>query len=233
MRHLGDDAKAVMMPKRPSIDRRNCLRIGLMFGLASLTACGRKPAPKGLRVAAGASVLALGDSLTAGVGAAPETSYPAVLAELSGWQVHNGGVSGDTSAQALARLPGLLDEHKPALVIVSIGGNDLLRRLPEGELQGNIRRSVEAARAAGAQVLLVAIPRPTLASRLTKVLDDHPLYEQLAAELKLPLHSGAPEGWAVVLADPALRADEIHANAAGYRRFAAGLAATAKAAGLL
>ena len=69
---------------------------------------------------------------------------------------------GDTSAQALARLPALLAEHQPALVIVSLGGNDFLRRLPEADTLANLRRTVTAARDAGAQVLLVAVPRPTV-----------------------------------------------------------------------
>jgi lysophospholipase L1-like esterase len=197
---------------------------------AGLAGCGRAPAARAVRVPAGAAVLALGDSLTFGTGAAPETAYPAVLAESTGWDVLNAGVPGDTSAQALQRLPSLLRERPPALVLVSIGGNDFLRRLPEDETRANVRRICELARAAGAQVLLVAVPRPSLAARLTRSLDDHPLYAELAGELKLPLHTG---GWSAVLADPALRADEIHANAAGYRRFAEGLQASARRAGLL
>ena len=62
------------------------------------------------------TVLALGDSLTSGVGADAATAYPAVLQELTGWQVVNGGVSGDTSAQALTRLPTLLEQHRFAAV---------------------------------------------------------------------------------------------------------------------
>jgi lysophospholipase L1-like esterase len=194
-----------------------------------LAGCSR-PRPRAQRVPAGASVLALGDSLTYGTGATPETAYPAVLAALTGWEVHNAGVPGDTTVQALQRLPALLQEFAPALVIVSIGGNDFLRRLPEDQARANIRRLCEATRAAGAQVLLVAVPRPSVAARLTGSLDDHDLYAALADELQLPLHAG---GWAAVLADAALRADPIHANAAGYRRFAEGLRDSARAAGLL
>ena len=61
-------------------------------------------------------------------------------------------------------------------------------------------------------------------------MSDHPLYAKLADELKLPLHAG---GWATVLGDEKLRADQIHANAAGYRAFAEGLAATLRSTGLL
>ena len=96
--------------------------------LAAIAGCGRKQAARAQLVPAGSTVLALGDSLTYGTGASPETAYPTVLAELSGWNVVNAGVSGNTSAQALERLPGLLAEHQPKLVIVSIGGNDFLRR---------------------------------------------------------------------------------------------------------
>ncbi|RYF38657.1 MAG: arylesterase, partial [Comamonadaceae bacterium] len=69
--------------------------------LPLLSACGRKV--RGQPVAAGATVLALGDSITFGLGAAPQESYPEVLAQLTGWKVVNAGVSGDTSTQALAR----------------------------------------------------------------------------------------------------------------------------------
>jgi acyl-CoA hydrolase len=153
-----------------------------------------------------------------------------VLASLTGWSVVNAGIPGHTSAQALERLPGLLAEHAPALVIVSIGGNDLLRRQDEGVLRDNLRRILAAVRDAGAQALLVAVPRPTLSARVTGSLDDHPLYAEIAAEAAVPLHA---EGWSAVLADERLRSDAIHANAAGYEAFARGLLGTLQAAGLL
>lgn len=207
----------------------------VLFAFAALAAaglgsgCGRKRVAA-RAVAAGASVLALGDSLTYGTGAAPDSAYPAVLQALTGWRVVNAGVPGDTSAQALARLPALLQQHAPALVLVSIGGNDFLRRLPEPETRANVRRSCELARAAGAQVMLLAIPRPTLVAAFTGTLADHPMYGEIAEALLLPL---LRRGWSEVLADERLRADTLHANAQGYARFARSVAAEAQAAGLL
>jgi acyl-CoA hydrolase len=213
-----------------SLDRRTTMRRVAAAGAWLLLAgCGRNPARAHL-VAAGATVVALGDSLTAGTGATPETSYPAVLARLTGWQVGNAGVPGDTSAQALERLPALLQEQRPALVLVSIGGNDFLRRLPEAQTRANVRRICELVLASGAQVLLIAVPRPTLAAAFTGSLTDHLLYAQIADELQLPLQR---QGWSEVLGDESLRSDSIHANAGGYARFAQAVAATAVATGLL
>lgn len=90
-------------------------------------------------------MLALGDSLTFGYGANPGESYPAQLQKLTGWSVVNGGVSGDTSAQALSRLPALL-ARKPKLVIVGIGGNDFLRKVPEEQTRANIAKIIETVR---------------------------------------------------------------------------------------
>lgn len=200
----------------------------LVLLLATVAGCSRAP-PVGQAVPAGATVLALGDSLTFGTGAPPEAAYPAVLARLTGWNVVNAGVPGDTSAQALQRLPALLDEHRPALVLVGIGGNDFLRRQDEGRTRAQVQRIAEAARAAGAQVLLIAVPRPTLTAHVLGALDDHPLYAGLAEALHLPLH---PRGWSEVLSEPALRSDEIHANAQGYATFAQGLVQTLERHGL-
>ena len=105
------------------------------------------------KLVVGATVLAQGDSITFGIGASAETSYPSVLAKLTGWTVINAGVSGETSAQALARLPALLQEHTPLLVLVSIGGNDFVRRLPEVETRTNIQKICRFCLASGAQVL--------------------------------------------------------------------------------
>jgi acyl-CoA thioesterase I len=204
-------------------------RRGLLLA-ALLVACSKKPAAPTQRLAVGAKVLALGDSITQGMGAPPDAAYPAVLASLTGLNVINGGVSGDVSAQALERLPALLAEHQPALVIVSIGGNDFLRRLSASDTQSNIRRMVALAREAGAQVLLVAVPQPGLGAAVGAGLSDHPMYAQLAEELKLPLHA---DGWAEVLGDDKWKSDQIHANAQGYRKFAEGLAATLRFAKLI
>lgn len=210
------------------ISRRHGLRLLAALLAAGVAGCSRAPV-RGQPVPPGARVLALGDSLTWGTGAPAEDAYPAVLARLTGWDVVNAGVPGDTTAQALARAPGLLAEHRPALVLLSIGGNDLLRRQDEGAARANIERIVRAARDGAAQVLLIAVPRPTVAARVTGSLSDHPMYAGLAEALVLPLHAG---GWSEVLADERLRADAIHANADGYERFAQGLLATLRTAGL-
>lgn len=194
--------------------------------LLALAACGRKPV-LGTRVPAGATVLALGDSLTFGTGATPETSYPTVLARLSGWNVVNAGVPGDLSGQALERLPPLMAEHRPALVLLSIGGNDLLRRLPDAQTRDNIRSIVRQSREGGAQVMLIAVPAPSVAAAATGSLADHAMYEEIAQSEKLPLHA---RGWSTVLGDAALRSDQIHANARGYEQFAQGLLQSLRAA---
>ena len=129
-----------------------------------------------------------------------------------GRKVINGGVSGDTSAQALARLPDLLAQ-KPKLVVVSIGGNDFLQRLPESGTRENIRKMVAGIRAADVAVVLVAIPHFTTGA-LLGVVSEHPLYAELADELDVPLLQGA---WAEILGDKDLKSDAVHANAAGYR----------------
>lgn len=123
--------------------------LAALAATALLAACGKR-ASKAQALAAGSTVLALGDSLTSGVGATANTAYPAVLQELTGWRVVNGGISGDTTAQALARLPALLQEHQPRLVIVSIGGNDFLRQMSAAAARDNIRAICRTAADAGA-----------------------------------------------------------------------------------
>jgi len=198
-------------------------RRALLAALAlAVAGCGRKQ-PSGTALPRDSVVLALGDSITHGTGAEPAAAYPARLAALTGWRVVNGGVPGDTAAQALERLPALLAEHRPALVIVSLGGNDFLRRIAATDTEAALRQVVALARDAGAQVLLVGVPQPSIGAAIGTGLSDHPLFERLADELALPLHAG---GWSRVLGDAALKSDQIHANAEGYRVFAEGLAAT-------
>ncbi|MCP2040894.1 lysophospholipase L1-like esterase [Neisseria sp. HSC-16F19] len=205
-----------------AFNRRQFLALGAAL---ALSACGGQRGTAA-RIPAGSTVLALGDSLTEGYGADAASAYPAVLSALSGWNVVNGGVSGDTSAQALARLPELL-RQSPKLVVVSIGGNDFLRKLPENETRQNIREILAKVQAAGIPAVLVAVPYVTLGA-LIGSLSEHPLYADLAKEMKVPLLQDA---WADILGDSSLRSDQIHANAQGYRVFAEKLYAFLKKQG--
>lgn len=231
------DVERVAYTRLMPIDRRRVLRrlaLGVLMpgagvALTGLAGCSRRGV-RGTPVLAGATVLALGDSLTHGTGAEAATAYPVVLERLSGWKIVNAGVPGDTASQALERLPPLLDEHRPALVLVSIGGNDFLRRAGLESVRANVRRICEAATAAGAQVMLIAVPEPSLGAAAIGSLSDHPLYAELAGQLRLPLHA---KGWSGVLSDAQLRSDRIHANAAGYERFARGLLESLRQSGLL
>ena len=174
-----------------------------------LAAC--EEAPTLPPLAPGTVVLAFGDSLTYGTGVDPASSYPAVLSELIDLQVINSGVPGELSAAGLARLPGVLADTRPALVILCHGGNDLLRRRSATELQDNLRQMIELVRTNGAQVVLLGVPAPGIFLRAAE------LYDVLAEELQVPLDA---DTLADIEADAKLKSDGVHPNAAGYRQLA-------------
>lgn len=169
-----------------------------------------------------ATILCFGDSLTYGNGAAPGAPYPAVLAELTGRTVINGGVPGEVTAAGVARLPRLLDEHHPALVVLLHGGNDILQRRSASEMANNLRAMAETARSRGAAVVLLGVPQFGLLFRPPD------LYADLARQLRLPYDG---ESLAEIERDPTLKADPIHPNAAGYRKLAERIYALLHAAG--
>lgn len=221
LKHSLNKEGSASMRARHSPFRRQLLLGGLAAtALALATGCSRKKRPLGRMLAPDATLLCLGDSLTFGQGAAPQASYPSQLEALTGHATRNAGVNGDTAAAALARLPALLEEVTPGLVLVSIGGNDFLRNLPLEDTRAALKQIVQTA-SANAQVVLMAQPQPTVLAAATGSLKDHPLYTEVATETGTALYS---DGWSAVLSRPELRADPVHANAAGYRRFAEGLA---------
>jgi len=186
-----------------------------LLAVVLLTACGK--AEKQLALPDSSVVLALGDSLTAGAGVMPEQAWPDLLAQRTGWLVVNGGVNGNTSADALTRLPALLDEHEPLLVLVALGGNDMLRHQPEQETVANLGQILEQIKARGAKAVLLATPQPSLAGAVLRNLSAPEFYRQVAESQQVPLIEDAI---AEVLSDPLLKSDQIHPNAEGHARLA-------------
>lgn len=200
---------------------RRCMLILLCTAL--LAGCGSDTPPMA-KLAATDVVLAFGDSLTYGTGAKPEESYPAVLEELIGRNVVRAGVPGEVTAGGLARLPSTLDEHRPRLVIVCLGGNDMLRKGAPANIEANLREILKTIKARGLDAVLVGVPAPGLITSAPS------FYEKLAQEFRIPY-----EGKVVtsVLYKPDLKSDPIHPNAAGYRKMAEAVAALLRDAGAI
>jgi lysophospholipase L1-like esterase len=195
---------------------------GAALALAVLLVACSGSQPKLPRLAPDAVVLAFGDSLTAGVGANPAESYPARLEAMIGRKVVSSGVPGETSAGGLARLPAALEDAKPQLVILCEGGNDFLQKLDEAQAANNLRAMVRLARSQGAQVVLIAVPKPGLLPSPAE------FYAAVAKEFGVPHEDSALRK---ILTDNELKSDLVHPNAAGYARLAEAVAALLKKAG--
>jgi len=197
---------------------RNCsLRqfVFLVTTIVLIAACSAKPKEQALP--AGSQVLALGDSLTQGAGVSPEEAWPNLLASKTGWVVVNGGVNGDTSEQALQRLPDLLEQHNPVLVLVTLGGNDMLRHIPEQQTIANLEQILTLIKAHGAKPVLLATPNPSPVRAVFQNLSAPDFYRKLAEAQHVPLIEDAI---AEVLSDPKLKGDALHPNAEGHARLA-------------
>ena len=186
---------------------RHCIAFVAALALA---ACGGG-SPKLEKLPATAVVLAFGDSLTFGTGAAPSESYPAQLEALIGRKVVNAGVPGEVSAKGLERLPDVLDEVQPALLLLCHGGNDFLQRLDDARTAGNVRAMIRLARERNVQVVLLATPKATLPPSVP------PFYRQVATEARVGFLETAMKD---VLSDRDLKSDLVHPNAKGYREIA-------------
>ncbi len=119
----------------------------------------------GANAAKRASILVVGDSLSAEYGLPRGTGWVALLEQRLAKEgfaatVVNASISGDTTSGGRSRLPALLKQHRPTLVVLELGGNDALRGLPLAMTRDNLAQMVKASREAGAKVLVVGMQVP-------------------------------------------------------------------------
>jgi lysophospholipase L1-like esterase len=187
--------------------------------VVSIAGCDQTPRLSPL--AEDAVILAFGDSLTYGTGANRSEAYPAQLQSLVSRTVINAGIPGEISQRGLHRLPVLLQQHKPDLVIICHGGNDILRRLNLQQTRRNIQQMIDLSREYGAEVVLVGVPDFGL------LLSSATIYTELAEHNNLPIESSVlPD----ILRNGSWKSDQIHPNAGGYSMLAERLAQLLKKA---
>jgi len=184
------------------------LLLVLLCSLITLSGCSK---PELNYLAPNATILAFGDSLTVGKGTSSDNSYPAVLQLLTGRQVINAGISGELSNEGLARLPSLLDQHAPQLVILLEGGNDILQNRNRDSLKQNLAAMIELIQARNIQLVFLGVPEKKLFS------DSAPLYPQLAEQYELVFDGNTV---AELLRSPEYKSDPVHLNQQGYYRLA-------------
>lgn len=186
----------------------------LLTWLVSLC-CACDYSPRLAPLASDARILAFGDSLTWGTGAAPDQSYPAQLARLTGHEVINAGVPGEISAAGLRRLPQLLQTYTPQLLILCHGGNDILRRMPEADTASNLQSMIDMARLHNIDVVMVGVPEYGVFLSTADFYTDLATFNHILIDDNL---------LGKILRQPALKSDQIHPNADGYALMAQSIA---------
>ncbi len=160
------------------------------------------------------TILAFGDSLTFGTGANEANSYPVLLESLIGLNVVRSGNPGEVSAQGVRRLPALLEEHNPKLILLCYGGNDFLQKVNKEKTIANIKTMIDLAKKNNTEVVLLAVPSPGV------FISPAPFYQEIADEYKIPCENDIISD---VLSKGTLKSDMIHPNAKGYKKIAEAL----------
>jgi acyl-CoA thioesterase-1 len=181
----------------------------LLLTIFILTGCGSSgdlpPLPTN------AVILSFGDSITRGKGAEDHQSYPAILQNLTNRKVINAGINGEISEEGLNRLPALLDQHSPDLLILCHGGNDILQKRDLNVMGENVRKMISLARERNIPVVLLGVPRPGL------FLSSADIYSEIAETTGVVF---IEDLIADVLSDNSLKSDVAHPNQYGYEEMA-------------
>ncbi|NOZ63826.1 MAG: hypothetical protein GXO71_02590 [Caldiserica bacterium] len=159
-------------------------------------------------------VVCLGDSLTSGVGASAGENYPSQLSKILNIKIKNAGIAGDTTSLALRRLDEDVIYKNPDLVIILLGGNDFIHRVPLNETRKNIDAIVERLKKQGIMVILVS-----------PIGYYDKVYREVARKHRVIFIPHVLRG---VLYNPDLMSDEIHPNSRGYKIIAERIASVFK-----
>ena len=177
----------------------------VVAGLVAWFVLASGPAPA--RPTSGERIIAFGDSLVQGVGASPGRDLVSILSRRLGVPIVNAGRSGDTTGAALTRLDSAVLSRNPRIVIVLLGGNDMLRRVPRATTFANLDAIVSRIRARGAAVILVSVEIGFGTGA------DGRAYEELASRTSSALVRDILDG---IFGRQALMSDGIHPNDRGY-----------------
>lgn len=159
-------------------------------------------------------ILVLGDSLSAEYGLPRGTGWVHILEQQlekdkSPWTIFNASISGETSSGGISRLPSLLTQKKPGIVMIELGANDALRGLPIAQTETNLRKMIQMSKKSGARVLLFGIQIPTNYGQ-SYTTQFKKLYQQLANEEQIELLPFFLEG--VATKPDLFQADRLHPN---------------------
>ncbi len=188
---------------------KNYTSLLLILLMAGLTACDSSPQLTPLTN--NAVILAFGDSLTHGTGADKQQAYPDHLQQMLSKTVINAGVPGEISRTGLARLGQLLKRHRPELLILCHGGNDILHHSNLKQTKDNLQQMIDIAKANNTQVVLIGVPQFGI------FLSPVAFYTELAESNQIPLENTVLSD---ILGDARLKSDQIHPNSKGYEVFA-------------
>ncbi len=156
-------------------------------------------------------IVALGDDLTAGFGVGPDENYVAVLSKTLGLEVVNAGKNGDTTETALTRLDTDVRALNPRVVIVLLGGNDILRGFAPQEVEQRLASIVQKLQIGGARVLLLGVRGGAYKH------DYDTVYNRVASTSQAAYLPNILEG---IVDNAELMADPIHPNANGHKKIA-------------
>ena len=172
----------------------------------------KKETPEVIKLNPTDKILAFGDSITYGYGESENESYPYLLSQITKTQVVNAGINGDTSRDGLQRLPALLEDNSIKLILLCFGGNDILQKVPLGELKSNLKKMIQVAKAKNIDVILISVPKISPLG-----LSSINLYSTVADEENIELMDDV---LVHVLSRSLLKNDYIHPNAKGYKYMA-------------